>query len=263
MIPHRPVVVLPPKPKGDVPEVARRLAGEVHCPLQSRRGRTISAVFRDGFDAVLAVSLDDVSYYTSPGEEPFRFHPGMAKNRIGSLLRGEPETLVRAAELKPGDSFFDATLGKATDALVAAHAVGDEGKVVGVEINPIVAAVVRIGLKRKAVPGKALAAAMLRIEVRQDHHLDALRAEADGAYDVVYFDPFFHQQVRGSVDMTPLRRIGVHDAIAADALDEAKRVARRSVVHKVRTDHDPPRPVADWELVEGNRRTGYRVWRMG
>lgn len=263
MTPERPVVVLCPKPDCETVSAARWLAAELSCPLQPRKGRTIAAVFREGYDVVLGVSKAQASFYTSPVSPPFQFHPGLAKNRIGSLLRGEPETLVRAAGIQEGSSFFDATLGKATDALVVAHAVGDAGRVAGVEAHPIVAAVVALGLRRAVVPGRAVTAAMRRVQARHGDHLQALMAEGDDSWDVVYFDPFFEEQVRGSVDMTPLRLVGRHEPVAAEALAEAQRVARRRVVHKVRVDRGPPPGIADWELVQGKRRTGYRVWHKG
>lgn len=263
MTPERPVVVLCPKPDDETVSAARFLATEIGCPIQPRRGRTIAGVFREGHDAVIGVSKTHASFFISSHEPPFLFHPGLAKNRIGSLLRGEPETLTRAAGLVEGSTFFDATLGRATDALVVAHAVGDSGRVVGVEANPIVAAVVRLGLRRSVVPGKAVTAAMRRVEARQGDHRDALAAEASDSWDVVYFDPFFEKQVRGSVDMTPLRLVGCHDGVSVGALEEAQRVARRCVVHKVRVDHDPPPAVQDWNLVRGKRRTGYLVWHKG
>ncbi len=254
------VILLPPRPTEPCVATAHRLALELSAPVQLRRGRTVSQVFREGAQGVVTVSAERVSYVDAPGAEPFIFHPGLAKNRIGTILRGEPDTLVRAAGLVEGDRFLDTTLGKATDALVAAHVVGDKGRVVGIEVNPVMAALVRLGLETFRPPGKALQAAMGRIEVRHADHVEALRDMADGSFEVVYFDPFFSEQVRGAVDMSVLRRIGSHAEVSEEALAEAKRVAARRVLHKVRVDRDPPPAIADWQLVRGKRRIGYRVW---
>ncbi len=263
MTPDGPVVVLPTRPTPEALQTARRLAVEISCPLQSRRGRTIAALFREGYGPVIGVSGAEASLHFRPGEPPFRFHPGLAKNRVGGLLRGEPDTLVRAAGLTEGSTFLDATLGKATDAIVAAHAVGGAGRVLGVEAHPIVAALVRLGLESLSWPGWALTAAMRRVEVRQGHHTEVLRAEAEASWDVVYFDPFFDEQVPGSADMTPLRSVGQHGPVTEEALAEAQRVARLRVVHKVRVDHRTPQAIDGWELVRGKRRIGYRVWYRG
>ncbi len=260
MTPGRMAVLLP---RGATPElraVADRLCEEFGCQLVHRRGRTVSGVLREGWESLISVGHDHVSYYYAPGVPPFFYHPGLAKNRIGSLRRGEPETLVRAAGLRPGMSFFDCTLGKATDATVAAFAVGSEGRVVGAEAHPVVAALVRIGLRSMSVEGEDLADAMARVEVRSGHHLDRLRELGDGEFDVVYFDPFFDDAVTGSSDMDSLRGVGDHSPVSAEAITEAQRVARMRVVHKVRTDRPEPASLAGWTLVRGKRRIGYRVW---
>jgi hypothetical protein len=262
VIPGRLVVLLPPHATPETLEVAERLAGELRCTVEPRRGRTVSGVLREGYEGVLAVSPDRVTYHHTPGAEPFFYHPGLAKNRIRSLLRGEPDTLVRAAELKPGMTFLDATLGKATDATVAAHVVGDEGRVDGIEWHPVVAAVVREGLKRTRVEGRALALAMARVHVMTGDHAALLRALPDRSYDVVYFDPFFPEQVAGSCDISALRQVGLREPVAAEAVDQARRIARLRVVHKVRTDRPEPAHLAGWELVRGKRRIGYRVWHV-
>jgi len=260
VIAGRLAVLLPPHPTPETQEVAERLARELACEIQPRRGRTVSGLLREGYEGVVVVSPDRVAYHRVPGAEPFFYHPGLAKNRIGCLRRGEPDTLVRAAELGPGMTFLDATLGKATDATVAAHVVGDEGHVDGIEWHPVVAAVVREGLRRTAVEGRALALAMARVNVTTGDHEALLSALPDGAYDVVYFDPFFAEQVEGSADMTPLRQVGQHAPVTAVATQQAQRVARSRVVHKVRVDRAQPVYLEGWELVRGKRRIGYRVW---
>lgn len=253
-------VLLPRGATAEMHAVADRLCEEFGCPLEQRRGRTVSGVLRDGWDSLISVGHDHVSYYYAPSAPPFFYHPGLAKNRIGSLRREEPETLVRASGLGPGMSFLDCTLGKATDSTVAAFAVGPAGRVVGCEAHPVVAALVRIGLRSMAVEGQDLADAMARVEVRSGRHLDLLRELPDDAFDVVYFDPFFEDAVAGSNDMDSLRELGDHSPVSEEALAEARRVARLRVVHKVRTDRPEPAALAGWTLVRGKRRIGYRVW---
>lgn len=252
-------VLLPPRPTEGSRALAERFARELGAIVLERRGRTVSDVLREGYKGVITVGAARPAYHTEPGRVPFFYHPGLAKNRIGSLLRGEPDTFARAAGLEPGLAVLDATLGKAVDATVAAHVVGSTGRVVGVEGHPVVAALVRQGLEAASVPGKALAAAMDRVEVHAGDHLSFMRSLDARSFDVVYFDPFFDEQVRGSADMAGLRDVGWHGGVSLEALAEACRVARARVVHKVRTDRASPETVAEWPLVRGKRRIGYRV----
>jgi hypothetical protein len=68
--------------------------------------------------------------------------------------------------------------------------------------------------------------------VHLGHHLDFLRGCAPGSYDAVCFDPFFGEVLAASETFAPLRRFGDHAPLLREALDEARRVARRRVVVK-------------------------------
>ena len=59
----------------------------------------------------------------------------MAEIRAQQLLRGAPDHLVRALDLRPGLRVLDCTLGLASDAAVAACVVGPSGAVVGPEAS--------------------------------------------------------------------------------------------------------------------------------
>ena len=54
------------------------------------------------------------------------------------------------------------------------------------------------------------------------------------SFDVVYFDPVFHEPIRESLSMTDLRALAHKDGVTQEALQRARRVARRTVVIKQR-----------------------------
>lgn len=157
----------------------------------------------------------------------FTFHPGMAHLRMMRLAAGEPDTLVRLAELQPGESFLDCTLGLAQDALVAARAVGPSGKVVGLEVSVALHAVVSEGLLEMSWPE-----ASARIEVHRADTRSFLPTLPSGSFDVVLFDPMFEEPKKAQPSFEMLRRYADHAPLTLDTLREARRVARRSVLIK-------------------------------
>ncbi|GAB4453198.1 MAG: hypothetical protein OHK0029_05510 [Armatimonadaceae bacterium] len=163
----------------------------------------------------------------------FFYHPNMAFLRLGNVLRGFRDLLLEAADLNEGDSVLDATLGYASEAVLCAHQVGDSGEVHGIEAVPELGLVVREGLKTVVTERKILNAAMRRVEVvHLGSHLDYLRTCPSRRYDVVCFDPFFEEELRGSEQFAPIRYFGTHDPLTHEALQEAQRVARRRVLVK-------------------------------
>jgi 16S rRNA (guanine1516-N2)-methyltransferase len=257
---ERLAILLPAKPDEASGALAASLAEELGAAVLARGRRTVRDTLSEGYDGVISLTRDGPRYHTSCLERPFFHHPGLARNRVLGLIRGGPDTLVRAACLEPGVSVLDATLGKAADATVAAWTVGESGRVVGVESHPVMAALVRIGLRRTGTEWPELEEAMRRIEVLTGDHLAVLRAQRDASFDVVCFDPLFADPVLGSTDMDSLRELGARGPVSEEALAEARRVARLRVVHKVRADRPAPTPLAGWRLVRGKRVVGYRVW---
>ena len=64
-------------------------------------------------------------------------------------------------------------------------------------------------------------------------HRDFLPRCAAGAFDVVYFDPFFAERLAGSENsVSPLAHFGDPMPLDTAAVQEARRVARRRVVIK-------------------------------
>ncbi|MDA8227639.1 MAG: class I SAM-dependent methyltransferase [Desulfitobacterium hafniense] len=181
------------------------------------------------------------------GKEKLSFHPSMALLRIINLIRGKQDRFLMATGLGPGDRICDATLGLATDALIAAVAVGEHGMVTGIENSPILAALVEDGLKYMAEgfppsldnPDKTEAWAKLmnasaRVEVNWSDHLSFLKNLPDKSYDVVYFDPMFRRTREDSASIRPLHSLSNPSALTLEAVEHACRVAKKRVVLKER-----------------------------
>jgi hypothetical protein len=231
----------------------------------------LGAVFvprgRLGLESLLAASEADgalvagrrrVSFFFSGRE--FSFHPGTAALRIKNLRSGKPDQMIQAMDLHAGDAVLDCTLGLGADAIVASFVAGPEGQVVGVEKIPVVALVVGYGLRHYSFKEDPdVEAAMRRIRVVAADHLDYLRRVPAESFDVVYFDPFFRVPVRGACQLQPLRLLGEKAPLAAEALQETLRVARRRVVVKVR--RGPGEPEYRFQRVVGGRhaRVAYGV----
>jgi len=171
--------------------------------------------------------------FTSPKlPDVFFFHPSMAKVRIKSLRLGRGDPMVAAMDLRAGDRVLDCTLGRGSDAIVASHVVGESGRVVGLEVVPLIATLVDLGLRQYETDSAALNGAMRRVEVVCADHREALIPFPARSFDVVYFDPLFSSPVMESQAIASLREIADPGTVTPSVLSEAQRVAVRRVVIK-------------------------------
>ena len=214
---------------------ARAWGARLNAPVVERAGRSLERLERDeAAPGILVITPERVSYHIpSTGTEYF-FHPNMARTRLHSLRDGRGDPMVTAMALGEGDSVLDCTLGRAADAIVAAHVVGDAGRIVGLEVVPVVAQLTIAGLAEYEDQSPVVTAAMRRIEAHQASYGEYLPGCADGAFDIVYFDPIFDQPLLLSEAMAPLRAVADHSPLTEATLAEARRVARRRVVIKQR-----------------------------
>jgi predicted O-methyltransferase YrrM len=153
----------------------------------------------------------------------------MGALRARRLAEGERSTadgFLAAAQLRPGDAVLDCTLGLGADALVAAEAVGEDGRVVGLESSPALAAWVAEGLARLA------SAAARRVWVVATDHGDHLASCPERSFDVVVFDPMFRHARAQASAFDPVRRLADQRPLDAGAIARARRVARRAVIVK-------------------------------
>lgn len=209
-------------------EDARRCAATWGLPFYERpRDTGLEPHLGVIADAFLVLGGDGFSLTAREGS--FRFTPGMAQVRLKRLDAGQgaQDVVVRLMELRPGDTVLDATLGLAADALVCARAVGVSGRVIGVERSFALWALVSEGLARGGLPPRCAP-----IDVRHGDAHQVLRALPGASVDCILFDPMFERPKRSSPAFELLRRYASHEPLTRDALDEARRVARRWVVVK-------------------------------
>ena len=169
------------------------------------------------------------------GTELF-FHPNMAHLRLKNLRQGLGDRMAMAMSLARGMSVLDCTLGLGSDAIVAAHIVGETGSVIALEDNPLLALVMAHAFRNFPTDNLPLQAAMRRIKVVCVDHGDFLPKAATDSYDVVYFDPMFRRPLKKSAAMEPLRPLSDDRELSLAVVDEAARVARRCVVLKEGTN---------------------------
>ncbi len=192
------------------------------------------------------------------------YHPGMAVHRIRALRAGGGDPMVEAMGLRGGERVLDATLGLASDALVAAYAIGPRGRVSGVEKVPALAELVREGLARFAWRDPDMAQAAARIDVHVADHGAYLAGCSSGAFDVVYFDAMFERSLSGSTTMAAWRLVAEEGPVGERALVEAMRVARRRVVLKDRADSARLGALTPHRVAGGrSSRVVYGIWVVG
>lgn len=166
------------------------------------------------------------------GETTLSFHPSLAVVRIKNVMQGQKDVLQKVANLSSGDTFLDATLGFAADAVTASYLVGEKGRVVGLESVRGVAAITSYGLSHFSTDVPAISEAMSRVEVKATDHLSFFERCPDNAFDVVYFDPMFPAPLKKSVHMNPLRAVADRSPLSKEAIFHARRIARRCVLLK-------------------------------
>ena len=236
------------RPDAALESEAQAVAEELHAPLAPRGNQSLAEVFADAnTDRLLVAGADRLRLRDRATGTEYFYHPNLFLTRGSQVLGNGPETdpFLRAAGLGPGGSLLDCTLGFASEAALAALAVGETGRVVGVESEPALALVTRRGVERFALQNKTLEAALRRVEVETDDSWEYLARCGDGAFDVVYFDPFFPERMPGSeASMSPLFVFGNAAPLSVQAVQEARRVARRRVVIK-HPRHEPLPPALD------------------
>ncbi len=236
---------------------AREYAAELQVPYVPRSGLSVPGVFAAcGADRLLIAGQDQLRLRDRATGTEYFFHPNLFQVRAFNVGRGGRDHFLEAAQLGPGDSLLDCTLGFASEASLAALTVGETGQVVGLESVRELALVTRVGVQSFTLHSARLTEALRRVQVVTADARDYLPREADQSVDVVYFDPFFEHRLSGSeVSMTPLFVFGNPAPLDAETVDEARRVARRRIVIKHPRDEPMPESVQRWvsEVVAGRK----------
>jgi hypothetical protein len=175
---------------------------------------------------VLVLRADGVVLLDAQGSA--RWSAGMAHVRARNVERRapQPDHLLLAGEIAPGDHVLDATLGRGQDALVLAQAVGKRGRVLGVEASLPLFAWTSTGMRRCSRVEGAL------VECVHGDALTVLRAQPAASFDVVFFDPMFDKPALYEEGFALVRRHADPSPVTESMLREARRVARRWVVVK-------------------------------
>lgn len=199
--------------------LARAAAQALGVPfIEAVKGTPVESLL-ERFTCVLVLRGDGVVLLDARGSA--RWSGGMADLRIHRLRTGvpQPDHVLLAGEVQPGDAVLDGTLGRGHDALVLEHAGAE---VTAVESSLPLYAWTSLGLAQRGSKVRCL-------------HADArevLRGLPGGAFDVVFFDPMFSKRAHHEAGFSLVRRHGEPAPLDAAMLHEARRVARRWVVVK-------------------------------
>lgn len=232
------IVTTTERPDEETIRHANRIAEELGCASVPRRRDTIRGLMRarpDAADGVLVAGPDGLRFI-APDEPPLFYHPSMAYIRAKRLREGGYDAMANAAGAQPGDAVLDCTAGLGSDALVFSVAVGAQGRVTALEASPVLHLIVREGMRAYKTELPDIDEAMRRIEHVKAEHLAYLRDLPDRSFDIVYFDPMFSKPVMESASLLPLRAMAEDSPLTEEAVREARRVARKSVVLKEHRD---------------------------
>ena len=224
------VVTVGHKAKPEHFALGRAMAEKLGAPF-AERGNTSLDALREQYGVPFVMVAKEKLVVDTPDGELY-FHPGMAHLRLKNLRRGESDHLLDALGMEEGMRVLDCTLGMGADAIVESFGAGETGEVVALEKNPVVAALIAHGLKTAEGEHPTTVAAMRRVHVVCADYLDFLRAQPDASFDAVYFDPMFRHPFTESAGIHPLRLLADPRPVSAEAIQEARRVARRRVVLK-------------------------------
>jgi hypothetical protein len=216
---------------GSLARRAREISGLLNVPFLARNQRGTGEIIRSGgLHGLLVVGKKRLSYVYPGGE--FFFHPGMAKLRIKEILNGKTDQMIKALDLRRGDSVLDCTLGLGSDAIVASF-MNEGGEITGLEKSPVVSLIVGEGLSTYGEDAdQELIRAMRRIRVVCADYTPFLKSRPDRSVDIIYFDPMFRVPGKKSCAIEALRPLADCTPLSPEILLEALRVARRRVVIK-------------------------------
>ena len=117
-------------------EQAKTWAQHLQVPYVKRYDNgSLDAMLSDHrLDALLIAGKNGPQLYSPEGM--LLYHPGLGKVRWQRVVqRKENDNFLTAMDLSPGQRVLDCTVGLAADALLASHAVGETGKIVGLEAS--------------------------------------------------------------------------------------------------------------------------------
>lgn len=218
--------------KGGAAEVrrARRYADCLGIDYIDRQGRSLARLTRDTGCRIWLVAEQD-GFYVAQGDTRDRFHLNMAALRWAQWCRSANDHLGALVAARHPARILDATYGIGSDALMMAAVT--EAQVVALEASWPLYTVGKIGLRECRATTLPLRAAA-RIHLWHTDVLSYLTAQADGAFDIIYFDFMFSHPVKESTNLSPLRRWAIRGGMTDAVWHEAQRVCRGCIIRKER-----------------------------
>jgi len=220
-------------PNENLIKKAYSIAKELDIPYVERGNYSIKKISeKNKIESFIFVEKDKI---VLKGEDnTFFWHPSTSEIKMKAIKDGSHQLIVEAMDLKEGDRVLDCTLGLATDAIVFASIVGENGKVVGTEINKYIAFITKNGLKDYEEVDEETKIFMSRIEVVNSSYEEYILSQPDNSFDVVYFDPMFKIPNKKSVAINSLRPFAEPEGLKKEIIMEALRVCKKRVVIKER-----------------------------
>ncbi|MGM0873894.1 MAG: class I SAM-dependent methyltransferase [Bacillota bacterium] len=226
------IVTTSGRPDAQLIRTAQEIAIELDGTFSKRNKKAVEELKNVYKEDILVVGKNRIELHFLTHLSPLFFHPNSAMFRIKRLLKGEKDPFCEACNLKEGDTFLDCTLGLASDSIIASYVVGEQGLVKGIEGSRSLAYIVKQGLQQWETGLSVLDDSMKRIDVSTNEHLSFLHSCPDKSYDIIYFDPMFEETIDESIGLLPLKSIANYTSLSIEAINEAKRVAKRRVVLK-------------------------------
>lgn len=215
---------------------------------------------RCGDAEILVISQEAVRLIT-PGMPVMEFHPSMGFVRAKRILKGEPDPMIEAAGMQPGDSVLDCTAGLGSDSLLFSVYGGESSVVTALESSLPLYALLLEGMSAYISGQTKVNEALRRIRVVHSDHLQYLQSLPDKSVDIVYFDPMFRIPLTDSAAISPLRQFANSAALSPESVAEAVRVARKTVLLKEKALSGEFARLGFTELLRSSSKTSYGVIR--
>jgi 16S rRNA (guanine1516-N2)-methyltransferase len=163
-------------------------------------------------------------------KKDFFFHPSISKIRIKNAEQGN-DYLIKALDLKDGDTVFDCTFGLGSEAILVSY-YNPNGRTIGSEKSREIFTVVYNGLRTYEDKSEKLTKALRRIELRFGDYKEIVKQYPD--IDKIYIDPMFKKPIFKSSSINAFREFASKDYINEDDLRFLKSRAKNRVVVKIR-----------------------------
>ncbi len=202
---------------------AKRLAEHLNIPYTSRKLLDI------GKDKLVVNSNLELRLLRE-NKKDFFFHPSISKIRIKNAAE-ENDYLLKALELKNGDTIFDCTFGLGSEAILISY-YNDQGRVIGTEKSREIFTIVYNGLRVYNDKSEKITKAMRRIELRFGDYKEIIKHYK--TIDKIYIDPMFKKPIFKSSSINAFREFASYDYVDIKDLTFLRKMARDRVVVKVR-----------------------------